>query len=60
MSPQDEVQFLREMAVRFHDLARKLNLPPGNDLLDIAREFEERATGLEKESAKDLDKRRRV
>jgi hypothetical protein len=45
---REESHFLREMAAKLRALAHKYKLPPGNELIQIAEDFERLADDIER------------
>ena len=44
----DEIRFLREKADQLRSLAHKYKLPPGNELIQIADDFDRLARDIER------------
>lgn len=45
----DEIRFLRKKAAELRALARKYKLPPDNELIQIAEDFEQLARDIERQ-----------
>ncbi|MGH7014752.1 MAG: hypothetical protein ACREEL_11475 [Stellaceae bacterium] len=45
---RDEIRFLRETADRLRSLARQYHLPPGNELMTMADDFDQLADDWER------------
>ncbi|MDE2228555.1 MAG: hypothetical protein KGL11_05885 [Alphaproteobacteria bacterium] len=50
----DEIRFLEEKAAQFRALAQRFRPPAGNELVQIAEEFEQRARDLRRRRSTDF------
>jgi len=48
MDDREEIRFLREKAAQLRSLAHKYKLPPGNELVRIADDFERLVREIER------------